>query len=45
MNEPSNFYDGTIDGCPASQWDNPPYTPGVEGGKLCYKTVCMSAGQ
>uniref|UniRef100_A0A0P5XVY9 Lysosomal alpha-glucosidase protein n=1 Tax=Daphnia magna TaxID=35525 RepID=A0A0P5XVY9_9CRUS len=45
MNEPSNFYSGTIDGCPATQWDNPPYTPTVVGNKLCFLTLCMSAGQ
>ena len=46
MNEPSNFYSGTVDGCPAdNQWDNPPYTPSVVGGKLYYRTLCMSAEQ
>ena len=45
MNEPSNFYSGTIDGCPITQWDNPPYTPSVVGDKLCFLTLCMSAGQ
>ncbi|CAG7825817.1 unnamed protein product, partial [Allacma fusca] len=46
MNEPSNFWDGEKDGCPAnSTLDHPPYTPHVDGGKLYYKTVCMSAQQ
>ena len=46
MNEPSNFYSGTVDGCPAdSQWDHPPYTPHVSGGQLFYRTLCMSAAQ
>lgn len=46
MNEPSNFYSGTMNGCPAdNHWDNPPYTPGVVGGKLYYRTLCMSAEQ
>ncbi|KAF4522943.1 hypothetical protein B566_EDAN012638 [Ephemera danica] len=45
MNEPSNFYDGQKDGCPDNQWERPPYMPGVQGGKLSYKTVCMSAQQ
>lgn len=46
MNEPSNFYSGTVDGCPAdNQWDNPPYTPGVVGDRLYYRTLCMSAQQ
>ncbi|XP_065342512.1 lysosomal alpha-glucosidase-like [Cloeon dipterum] len=45
MNEPSNFYDGQKDGCPDNQWENPPYLPAVQGGKLSYKTMCMSAIQ
>jgi len=46
MNEPSNFYSGTVDGCPRdNQWDNPPYTPAVVGEKLYFRTLCMSAGQ
>ena len=43
MNEPSNFWDGTNQGCTENSLDNPPYTPPVEGGKLFSKTVCMSA--
>jgi len=45
MNEPSNFFDGQKDGCPDNQWENPPYLPAVQGGKLNYKTMCMSAVQ
>lgn len=45
MNEPSNFLNGQIDGCPNSVLDNPPYTPKVDGGILNYKTICMDAKQ
>lgn len=45
MNEPSNFLTGTKDGCPKSDWDNPPYVPAVTGEQLAYKTICMSAKQ
>jgi len=45
MNEPSNFFSGTADGCPADPWNNPPYLPAVVGDKLYYKTLCMSANQ
>ncbi len=27
MNEPSNFVDGSIDGCTSGPLDNPPFTP------------------
>lgn len=43
MNEPSNFLDGSINGCPNNNLENPPYSPG--GVKLAHKTVCMSAVQ
>ncbi|XP_057698351.1 lysosomal alpha-glucosidase [Corythoichthys intestinalis] len=45
MNEPSNFVDGSTNGCPSNNLDNPPYTPGVLGGLLRAKTVCASAPQ
>jgi len=48
MNEPSNFVNGDWEGCMftnSSSWENPQYTPKVDGGKLNYKTVCMSANQ
>ncbi|XP_078521078.1 lysosomal alpha-glucosidase-like [Lissotriton helveticus] len=45
MNEPSNFVDGSTDGCPAGEFDNPPYTPAVLGGTLYAKTLCASAQQ
>ncbi|XP_008296603.1 lysosomal alpha-glucosidase [Stegastes partitus] len=45
MNEPSNFLDGSTNGCPSNSLENPPYTPGVLGGLLRAKTVCASAQQ
>uniref|UniRef100_A0A8C3M4N7 Uncharacterized protein n=1 Tax=Geospiza parvula TaxID=87175 RepID=A0A8C3M4N7_GEOPR len=45
MNEPSNFMDGSEDGCPPGELDNPPYTPAVLGDSLSAKTVCASAKQ
>lgn len=41
MNEPSNFFDGTPDGCPDSSYEKPQYTPG--GNSLSKKTLCMTA--
>ena len=43
MNEPSNFVDGSLTGCPETKLDNPPYTPHVSGQSLKSKTLCMSA--
>ncbi|CAN8026669.1 unnamed protein product, partial [Ixodes persulcatus] len=41
MNEPTNFYDGHADGCPAnSTLDYPPYVPGEK--PLFAQTLCMS---
>ncbi|CAL9693366.1 unnamed protein product [Knipowitschia caucasica] len=45
MNEPSSFVQGSVDGCPDSDLDQPPYTPPVVGGQLNSKTLCMSAQQ
>ncbi|XP_038618803.1 lysosomal alpha-glucosidase-like [Tachyglossus aculeatus] len=45
MNEPSNFKDGSVNGCPPGELDNPPYKPAVLGGSLFAKTVCASAEQ
>ncbi|CAI6349419.1 unnamed protein product [Macrosiphum euphorbiae] len=48
MNEPSNFVNGDWEGCKftnSSSWENPQYTPSIAGGKLNYKTICMSANQ
>ena len=43
MNEPSNFVVGSIKGCGKNHLDNPPFIPGVIGGRLADKTICMSA--
>lgn len=45
MNEPSNFYNGHVDGCQSTSLDNPPYLPNVNGNILARKTVCMNAKQ
>ncbi|KAM9101481.1 lysosomal alpha-glucosidase [Sarcophilus harrisii] len=45
MNEPSNFQDGSVDGCTSEELDNPPYKPAVLGGSLFAKTICASAKQ
>ncbi|KAL5018863.1 hypothetical protein ScPMuIL_004585 [Solemya velum] len=46
MNEPSNFVDGSIDGCTSNKYDNPPYVPPVlGGGSLQSKTLCCSSLQ
>lgn len=45
MNEPANFLDGSFDGCPESNLEVPPFVPGVGGGTLKSKTLCMTAKQ
>ncbi|XP_057201681.1 lysosomal alpha-glucosidase isoform X2 [Triplophysa rosa] len=45
MNEPSNFIQGSVNGCPDTDLEKPPYTPGVIGGQLNSETLCMSAQQ
>ncbi|XP_071372325.1 lysosomal alpha-glucosidase [Centroberyx affinis] len=45
MNEPASFVQGSVDGCPESDLENPPYTPRVVGGQLNSGTLCMSAQQ
>nr|CAD7441095.1 unnamed protein product [Timema bartmani] len=45
MNEPSNFLDGSSTGCADNSLNNPPFTPGVSGGSLISKTICMDADQ
>uniref|UniRef100_A0A3B5ANW4 Glucosidase alpha, acid n=1 Tax=Stegastes partitus TaxID=144197 RepID=A0A3B5ANW4_9TELE len=44
MNEPASFVQGSVEGCPDSDLENPPYTP-VVGGRLNSGTLCMSAQQ
>ncbi|XP_015118649.1 lysosomal alpha-glucosidase isoform X2 [Diachasma alloeum] len=43
MNEPSNFYNGHMNGCVKNVFDNPPYQPNVVGNLLATKTLCMNA--
>ncbi|KAJ6658510.1 hypothetical protein lerEdw1_020065 [Lerista edwardsae] len=45
MNEPSNFGDGSLHGCPINSLENPPYVPGVLGGSLKTRTICASSKQ
>ncbi|CAF3783626.1 unnamed protein product [Rotaria sordida] len=45
MNEPSNFVDGSHEGCTTNSLDNPPFTPHVYGGNITAKTLCTSAQQ
>uniref|UniRef100_A0A803YHI9 Glucosidase alpha, acid n=1 Tax=Meleagris gallopavo TaxID=9103 RepID=A0A803YHI9_MELGA len=45
MNEPSNFVEGSQDGCPDSSLEKPPYVPGVFGGRLQAGTICASSQQ
>ncbi|KAG8507496.1 Lysosomal alpha-glucosidase [Galemys pyrenaicus] len=45
MNEPSNFVKGSLDGCPDSELESPPYVPGVVGGTLRAATICASSRQ
>uniref|UniRef100_A0A3Q2Z2S4 Glucosidase, alpha; acid (Pompe disease, glycogen storage disease type II) n=1 Tax=Hippocampus comes TaxID=109280 RepID=A0A3Q2Z2S4_HIPCM len=44
MNEPASFVSGSLEGCPDTELENPPYTP-VVGGRLSAFTICMSAQQ
>ncbi|KAG7470358.1 lysosomal alpha-glucosidase [Solea senegalensis] len=43
MNEPANFVQGSMEGCPHTDLEDPPYTPRVVGGELNSGTLCMSA--
>ena len=46
MNEPSNFVRGSLNGCPMSdKLETPPHEPGIIGGVLSDKTICMTAQQ
>lgn len=43
MNEPSNFWSGSHNGCVQNNLEHPPFLPAVHGGSLYYHTLCMSA--
>ena len=43
MNEPSNFLDGAVNGCPQNRLENPQYTPGPYENPLRTNTMCMNA--
>ena len=47
MNEPSNFQDGSFQGCPDNTLENPPFVPKMscECGDMVNKTICMSSIQ
>ncbi|CAB1342335.1 unnamed protein product [Coregonus sp. 'balchen'] len=45
MNEPDSFVQGSMEGCPDSDLESPPYVPRVVGGQLNTGTLCMSAQQ
>ena len=45
MNEPSNFLDGALNGCPNNSLENPQYIPGANNDPLRRHTVCMNAKQ
>ncbi|XP_077389106.1 lysosomal alpha-glucosidase [Festucalex cinctus] len=45
MNEPVSFESGSVEGCPDTDLENPPYTPRLVGGHLSAFTLCMSAQQ
>ena len=45
MNEPSNFVDGSINGCPNTPLENPQYVPGAGNDDLKKSTLCMSGVQ
>ena len=45
MNEPSNFVDGSKDGCNENRFNNPPWVPPTIGNYLPSKTLCPSYQQ
>ncbi|KAJ8251633.1 hypothetical protein GJAV_G00223460 [Gymnothorax javanicus] len=45
MNEPASFVQGSMEGCPDTDLETPPYTPGMMGGHLNFGTLCMSSQQ
>ncbi|XP_062388120.1 lysosomal alpha-glucosidase [Sardina pilchardus] len=45
MNEPASFIHGSVDGCPDTDLEKPPYIPNMIGGQLNFGTLCMSGQQ
>ncbi|RDD41927.1 Maltase-glucoamylase, intestinal [Trichoplax sp. H2] len=46
MNEPANFVEGSMKGCPKNKYNNPPYKPlSIFGSTLNDKTICMDSMQ
>ncbi|KAL4657912.1 lysosomal alpha-glucosidase [Arapaima gigas] len=45
MNEPASFVSGSIEGCPDTDLENPPFVPAIIGKRLNSGTLCMSAVQ
>jgi lysosomal alpha-glucosidase len=43
MIEVSNELTGSVDGCPNSSVENPPYKPAIDGDHLQTRTLCMPA--
>ena len=43
QNEPSNFVNGSIYGCPSSPLETPAYLPHLVGDTLATRTLCMTA--
>eukprot|EP01084_Bolivina_argentea_P161133 280524_1 len=45
LDEPSNHVDGSITGCPKSQYETPPYYPAIDSTTLAERTLCMTSIQ
>ncbi|KAL2101097.1 hypothetical protein ACEWY4_002858 [Coilia grayii] len=45
MNEPASFVHGSVDGCPDTDLEKPPYVPDIIGSQLSFGTLCMSGQQ